>query len=117
MYNNYWLAKFPLIKSEIFYDKQKIIITYLPQNLSSSKFYELVSAIGPLEYCKLIEKTIGNTTFNMGYGFARYKSEEDAAIAMQKLNGLRICNKIIKVGIILIIIFSLIVCNSRKVKC
>lgn len=88
----------PIVKSEIFYDKQKIIVTYLPQNLSSRRFFELVSPIGPLEYCKLIEKTIENTTLNMGYGFARYQSEEYAATAIKKLNGLRICNKVVKVS-------------------
>lgn len=87
-----------MVRSEISYDKQKIIVTYLPQNLSSNRFFDLVSAIGPLEYCKLIEKTIESNTFNMGYGFARYENEESAAKAIEKLNGLRICNKTVKVS-------------------
>lgn len=90
--------KSPVVKSEVLYDKQKIIVTYLPQNLSSQVFLKLVSAIGPLQYYKLIEKRVDHTTFNMGYGFARYESEKYAAAAIEKLNGLRICNKVLKVS-------------------
>lgn len=55
----------------------------------------LFSSIGEVESCKLIRDKV--TGQSLGYGFVNYQRQEDAAKAIQTLNGLRLQNKTIKV--------------------
>jgi len=56
----------------------------------------LFSSIGEVESCKLIRDKV--TGQSLGYGFVNYHRPEDAAKAIQTLNGLRLQNKTIKVS-------------------
>ena len=56
----------------------------------------LFSSIGEVESCKLIRDKV--TGQSLGYGFVNYHRQEDAAKAIQTLNGLRLQNKTIKVN-------------------
>ena len=64
--------------------------------LSQEEIRSLFSSIGEVESCKLIRDKV--TGQSLGYGFVNYQRQEDAAKAIQTLNGLRLQNKTIKVG-------------------
>jgi len=73
-----------------------LIVNYLPQTMSQEEIRSLFASIGEVESCKLIrDKTTGQS---LGYGFINYVNNEDAAKAIQTLNGLRLQNKTIKVS-------------------
>ena len=98
--------------------KTNLIVNYLPQTMTQvphhheaytpdpilyytcSSFQEeirsLFSSIGEVESCKLIRDKV--TGQSLGYGFVNYHRQEDAAKAIQTLNGLRLQNKTIKVN-------------------
>ena len=63
---------------------------------SQEEIRSLFSSIGEVESCKLIRDKV--TGQSLGYGFVNYQRQEDAAKAIQTLNGLRLQNKTIKVG-------------------
>ena len=71
-----------------------ILITY-PS--FQEEIRSLFSSIGEVESCKLIRDKV--TGQSLGYGFVNYHRQEDAAKAIQTLNGLRLQNKTIKVNI------------------
>ena len=62
---------------------------------SQEEIRSLFSSIGEVESCKLIRDKV--TGQSLGYGFVNYQRQEDAAKAIQTLNGLRLQNKTIKV--------------------
>ena len=63
--------------------------------LFQEEIRSLFSSIGEVESCKLIRDKV--TGQSLGYGFVNYQRQEDAAKAIQTLNGLRLQNKTIKV--------------------
>ena len=63
--------------------------------LFKEEIRSLFSSIGEVESCKLIRDKV--TGQSLGYGFVNYQRQEDAAKAIQTLNGLRLQNKTIKV--------------------
>jgi ELAV like protein 2/3/4 len=77
--------------------KTNLIVNYLPQNMTQvEEIRSLFSSIGEVESCKLIRDKV--TGQSLGYGFVNYHRTEDAAKAIQTLNGLRLQNKTIKVS-------------------
>jgi len=77
--------------------KTNLIVNYLPQNMTQvEEIRSLFSSIGEVESCKLIRDKV--TGQSLGYGFVNYHRPEDAAKAIQTLNGLRLQNKTIKVS-------------------
>ena len=78
---------------------EKILVRKWKENQYFSLFQEeirsLFSSIGEVESCKLIRDKV--TGQSLGYGFVNYQRQEDAAKAIQTLNGLRLQNKTIKV--------------------
>ena len=100
--------------------KTNLIVNYLPQTMTQEEIRSLFSSIGEVESCKLIrDKVTGERVEaldylqvvpghiiafdfqagqSLGYGFVNYHSNDDAAKAIQTLNGLRLQNKTIKVS-------------------
>merc|ERR1711963_109089 len=79
--------------------KTNLIVNYLPQTMTQEEIRSLFSSIGEVESCKLIrDKVTGVSGQSLGYGFVNYHRCEDAAKAIQTLNGLRLQNKTIKVS-------------------
>lgn len=79
--------------------KTNLIVNYLPQNMTQvEEIRSLFSSIGEVESCKLIRDKVTGTGQSLGYGFVNYHRTEDAAKAIQTLNGLRLQNKTIKVS-------------------
>lgn len=73
-----------------------LIINYLPQSLTDQQFHQLFEAIGPMVSAKVMRnKTNG---YSFGYGFVNYQTPEDAAKAIDKLNGMPLEHKRIKVA-------------------
>lgn len=69
--------------------KTNLIVNYLPQNMTQvEEIRSLFSSIGEVESCKLIRDKV--TGQSLGYGFVNYHRPEDAAKAIQTLNGLRL---------------------------
>merc|ERR1712241_1071 len=64
--------------------------------MAQEEIRSLFSSIGEVESCKLIRDKV--TGQSLGYGFVNYHRQEDAAKAIQTLNGLRLQNKTIKVS-------------------
>merc|ERR1719150_3052879 len=64
--------------------------------MTQEEIRSLFSSIGEVESCKLIRDKV--TGQSLGYGFVNYHRQEDAAKAIQTLNGLRLQNKTIKVS-------------------
>lgn len=88
--NNYY-------RSEITYDRQTIIVIYIPQQMSGTEFHQLVQPFGEVVYAKLITCEVKGIVNNMGYGFAKYTTEVAAIKAVCGLNKLRVCHKTLKV--------------------
>lgn len=76
--------------------KTNLIVNYLPQSLSDDEFTALFAQYGPLVNEKVVrDRTTG---YSYGYGFVEYECAEDAAKAIQHLNGFPIQHKVIKVS-------------------
>lgn len=77
-------------------EKANLIINYLPQMLSDSEFKNLFQSIGAVKSAKIVRhKTTG---YSYGFGFVEYTHPDDAARAIQTLNGFQLQNKKIKVA-------------------
>ncbi|CAH8466867.1 unnamed protein product [Dicrocoelium dendriticum] len=74
-----------------------LIVNYLPQNMSQEEIRSLFATIGEVDSCKLIRDK--STSQNLGYGFVNYIHSKDAERAIEKLNGLQLQNKTIKVSL------------------
>lgn len=76
--------------------KTKLIVNYLPQNMSDSQFESFFSSIGPVTSHRIMrDKT---TSYSFGYGFIDYEQPEHAVAAIEKLNGYKIENKTLRVA-------------------
>ncbi|XP_059487258.1 ELAV-like protein 3 [Neocloeon triangulifer] len=74
-----------------------LIVNYLPAEMTEMEFGRMFAALGPIESVKLVCDPI--THNSLGYGFIKFFDPGSAAKAIQTLNGLRICNKEIKVSV------------------
>jgi len=73
-----------------------LIINYLPQSLSDEQFTQLFQAIGPMQSARVMRnKTTG---YSFGYGFVNFEQPDDAVKAIEKLNGMQLEHKRIKVA-------------------
>ena len=66
------------------------------QSMTIDNLRDLFRSIGEIENCKLCRNK--ETKLSLGYGFVNYSNPEDAAKAVQQLNGRAIQNKNIKVS-------------------
>jgi len=73
-----------------------LIINYLPQSLSDEQFTQLFEAIGPMQSARVMRNK--STGYSFGYGFVNYQRPEDAVKAIEKLNGMQLEHKRIKVA-------------------
>lgn len=73
-----------------------LIINYLPQSLSDEQFTQLFEAIGPMQSARVMRNK--GTGYSFGYGFVNYQRPEDAEKAIEKLNGMQLEHKRIKVA-------------------
>lgn len=76
--------------------KTNLIVNYLPQNMTDENFKKLFNAIGPVKNSKVCRNK--QTGWSFGYGFIDYFTEQDAQLAIDKLNGHQIENKRLKVA-------------------
>lgn len=80
----------------------KLIVNYIPSTFTRDDMYKLFSPMGRIKCCKLIMED----TRNLGYGFVQYDNPYNALIAIKKLNGLHVHDKILRV--IKLIIFKFV---------
>lgn len=76
--------------------KTNLIVNYLPQNMTQDEMRDFFASIGAVESCRLMRDKVGG--FSLGYGFVNYFRAEDAESAINRLNGLRLQNKTVKVS-------------------
>lgn len=67
-------------------DKTKLIVNYIPQFTTEEDLAVIFSQIGPLENIRIMRNF--RTGYSFGYGFVKYMKPEDAAKAIECLNGL-----------------------------
>ncbi|XP_075264383.1 ELAV-like protein 3 [Convolutriloba macropyga] len=73
-----------------------LITNYLPPSMKQEEVRVLFSAIGEVESCKLVRDKI--TGQSLCYAFINFKDPHDASIAVDRLNGIVVGNKKIKVS-------------------
>ena len=79
-------------------DRTNLIINYLPQTMTDTELYSMFITLGPIVSAKIMRDR--SSGYSFGYGFVQYESPEDAARAIEQLNGLQVANnKRIKVGL------------------
>ncbi|XP_076166964.1 sex-lethal homolog isoform X2 [Ptiloglossa arizonensis] len=76
--------------------RTNLIINYLPQSMTEKDLYSLFVTIGPVESCRVMKDY--KTGYSYGFGFVNYAKAEDAATAINTLNGLQVQNKRLKVS-------------------
>ncbi|XP_078042995.1 protein sex-lethal isoform X2 [Augochlora pura] len=76
--------------------RTNLIINYLPQCMTEKDLYSLFVTIGPVESCRVMRDY--KSGYSYGFGFVNYAKAEDAATAINTLNGLQVQNKRLKVS-------------------
>ncbi|CAD6219246.1 GSCOCT00004877001.2-RA-CDS [Cotesia congregata] len=76
--------------------RTNLIINYLPQSMTEKELYSMFVTIGPVESCRVMKDY--KTGYSYGFGFVNYAKAEDAATAINTLNGLQVQNKRLKVS-------------------
>lgn len=76
--------------------KTNLIINYLPQKLTDDEFRNLFTHIGPIKTAKIIRHKASG--YSYGFGFVDYQTPDDAARAIDTLNGTLVEHKKIKVA-------------------
>lgn len=77
-------------------DKTKLIVNYIPQFASEEDLAQIFAPLGNIESIKIMRDY--KTGYSFGFGFVKYFKEEDAAKAIQVLNGFNFRNKRLKVS-------------------
>ena len=78
----------------------KLIVNYVPQQMTEEELAGLFEAIGPLESCKVVKdrQNQSHDQGSLGYGFVVYQDPAVAEQAIAALNGLKVQNKRLKVS-------------------
>lgn len=66
-------------------DKTKLIVNYIPQFATEDDLATIFNQIGELESIRIMRDY--KTGYSFGFGFVKYVKEEDAAKAIELLNG------------------------------
>lgn len=66
-------------------DKTKLIVNYIPQFASEDDLAQIFAPVGSVESIKIMRDY--KTGYSYGFGFVKYFKEEDAAKAIDVLNG------------------------------
>lgn len=67
-------------------DKTNLIVNYIPQFVTEADLATLFAPIGRLESIKVMRDF--KTGYSFGFGFVKYFNEDDAAKAIDILNGI-----------------------------
>eukprot|EP00301_Raphidiophrys_heterophryoidea_P022335 c6519_g1_i1.p1 GENE.c6519_g1_i1~~c6519_g1_i1.p1 ORF type:complete len:541 (-),score=175.40 c6519_g1_i1:93-1589(-) len=68
-----------------------LFVNYLPQSVDDNMLHQLFKPFGDIESCKVMLDL--NTHRSRCFGFVKYKSLENAKLAMQEMNGKRLEHK------------------------
>lgn len=72
-------------------DSCNLFVKYLPSNLTDDDLYNLFKEFGEIISSKImIDQASGKS---LGYGFVRFRTPEQAALAVDKMNGVKITSK------------------------
>ncbi|KAK5638173.1 hypothetical protein RI129_012468 [Pyrocoelia pectoralis] len=77
-------------------DKTKLIVNYIPQYTAEGELTSIFANVGPLENVRIMRDH--RTGYSYGFGFVKYSNPEDAARAIEILNGFKLRNKRLKVS-------------------
>ncbi|XP_050299385.1 sex-lethal homolog isoform X2 [Anthonomus grandis grandis] len=77
-------------------DKTKLIVNYIPQFATEEDLGQIFVPLGNVESIKIMRDY--KTGYSYGFGFVKYYKEEDAAKAINMLNGFNFRNKRLKVS-------------------
>ncbi|CAH1117620.1 unnamed protein product [Phaedon cochleariae] len=77
-------------------DKTKLIVNYIPQFATENDLAQLFAPMGQVESIKIMRDF--KTGYSFGFGFVKYTTSEDAAKAIEVLNGFNFRNKRLKVS-------------------
>lgn len=66
-------------------DKTKLIVNYIPQFATDEDLAQIFSPLGQIESVKIMRDY--KTGYSYGFGFVKYFNEQDAAKAIEMLNG------------------------------
>lgn len=66
-------------------DKTKLIVNYIPQFATDEDLAQIFSPLGQIESIKIMRDY--KTGYSYGFGFVKYFNEQDAAKAIDMLNG------------------------------
>ncbi|XP_019878166.2 sex-lethal homolog isoform X2 [Aethina tumida] len=78
------------------FDKTKLIVNYIPQYAMEEDLAQIFTPIGRVENIKIMRDF--KTGYSYGFGFVKYYNAEDAAKAIQLINGMTFRNKRLKVS-------------------
>jgi len=84
-----------VIKSPVF-DLNNLIINYLPPEMDTSLLQKIFAPYGEIVSCKVVMDH--KTGTSKGYGFVKFKREEQAKLAIEKLDQFHIGGKVLKVA-------------------
>jgi len=76
--------------------KTKLIVNYLPQEMSDMEFKGMFETIGPIDSFRVMRDKA--TGYSFGYGFVDYCKVDDAQSAIEKLNGHKLGHKTLRVA-------------------
>lgn len=68
------------------FDKTKLIVNYIPQYAMEEDLAQIFTPIGRVENIKIMRDF--KTGYSYGFGFVKYYNAEDAAKAIQLINGM-----------------------------
>ncbi|KAF6775622.1 hypothetical protein AHF37_05298 [Paragonimus kellicotti] len=80
----------------VVYHDRNLIINYIPRNLSDVDLSNLFGSVGTIKTCRIIRDRSSGSSF--GFGFCEYEDAESAHRAIERFNGYRIEEKILKVS-------------------
>ncbi|CAH0548597.1 unnamed protein product [Brassicogethes aeneus] len=78
------------------FDKTKLIVNYIPQYAVEEDLAQIFSQIGRVESIKIMRDF--KTGYSYGFGFVKYYNQQDAAKAIEAINGMTFRNKRLKVS-------------------
>jgi len=76
--------------------EKNLMINYVPRDLTQEEFRKIFEQIGDIHNCRLMIKK--DTGESMGYGFVTYTDPSNADLAIEKLHGMHLHGKHLKVA-------------------
>ncbi|XP_045466083.1 sex-lethal homolog isoform X1 [Harmonia axyridis] len=77
-------------------DKTKLIVNYIPQFSTEEDIGQIFKQVGKVESIKIMRDF--KTGYSYGFGFVKYSTPEEAAKAIEVINGMSYKNKRLKVS-------------------